>query len=90
MEEIPFIIMLNVINHLGVSTILQRESESAVRSLYIPQIDTTLYGTSSGQSCSGFPHIRFTVYLREEESVLLRDIIRDFTDSGWSAVYPYS
>jgi hypothetical protein len=83
--------MILIINMYGggVIHLSKIEDETNVpRSLYIPQIDTTIHGVSSGVAHDGVPYKRYTVYLRpEESSSVYKSIIEDFLSSDWVFSY---
>lgn len=63
------------------------DEDEVVNMLYIPQIDTGIYGVNVGEAYDGTFFRRFSFSLREDEDYLLKSIMDDFLNSGWSSYY---
>jgi hypothetical protein len=63
------------------------DEDEAIKTLYIPQIDTSIHGVNMGEAYDGVLFRKFFFALREEEDYLSKSIINDFTSSGWSFYY---
>jgi hypothetical protein len=89
-EQIKSVNMLLVISRTNGDVIkLSKvvDEDEVVTVLYIPQIDTGIYGVNVGESYDGTLFRRFSFTLREDEDYLLTSILDDFLNSGWSTYY---
>lgn len=86
MEEVTTITMLIYINNKCGLKVLSKtvDEEDAIKVLYIPLLDLSLYATSVGTSPYGTIYRKFLLNVREDEDFFYGEILDSFFNSGWS------
>jgi len=63
------------------------DEDEVVGTFYIPQLDISIHGSNMGETHDGTLFRRFSFFIKEDEDFLVKSILDDFLNSGWSFFY---